>query len=529
MSKQRGSGDGSSSIGSRFFVAFCAIVFWGAVSFKFDKKLRLSSYIDYFEASKNMIPLSGNFSMEMPSVEDGKVVAAQSSKSESPLVWSTDLYDAIREKRIRLSPSASILVGKETGHLISMGGSDRLVVNVNESYLFWNNGQDFLCQLLRNMTLSMSIDGMQDVPPALLNATMDCVDHAANKQGLGQGNWVTAIYDARMAAVLAGVDFQFQCSDGRQSKMKLLLPWFDQYIPAPSSRKEWPFGGERPNEEDACTSKYPRMRIDKMALQIQNDIRRMAVELLGKQDDVRQHPLLPSDAAPLIPDVHLDDVAIHFRCGDVLGGAKRSDFGVIRFWEYKRWIPVDAKSIGILTQPFEKERNRGTDARKADNCRRVVETLVDYLQAFAPKAKISIHNGANETLPLAYARLAMANYSFTSLSSFGIFPIVGTFGQGHFQKGNRGCNPFATHIPKYLSNVHEMRAEVRTTWDMFGKPIEDIISWFVDESSAPKEVLELVNPTEGKFPDTPRALAELNHGENLEHILASTNKSISSR
>ena len=41
----------------------------------------------------------------------------------------------------------------------------------------------------------------------------------------------------------------------------------------------------------------------------------------------------------------------------------------------------------------------------------------------------------------------MGNISITSLSSFGIFPVIGTFGQGYFQRGNRGINPFATHIP----------------------------------------------------------------------------------
>ena len=154
---------------------------------------------------------------------------------------------------------------------------------------------------------------------------------------------------------------------------------------------------------------------------------------------------------------------------------------MIRFKEYKKWISPDTESIGIVTQPFEKKRNRGPDGRKAENCRLVVHALVDYLQAFAPKARITIHNGANETLPLAYARMVMANYTITSLSSFGIFPVIGTFGQGYFQKGNRGVNPFAKHVPKCLPNIHEMRAEVRSAWQMFGKPVEDLIAWFVDD------------------------------------------------
>jgi hypothetical protein len=68
--------------------------------------------------------------------------------------------------------------------------------------------------------------------------------------------------------------------------------------------------------------------------------------------------------------------------------------------------------------------------------------------------------------------------------------VVGTFGDGYFQKGNRGSNPFATHIPQYLPNIHQMNAEVRGTWDMSGKPVEDLIAWFVHESSAPTDVLK---------------------------------------
>jgi hypothetical protein len=237
---------------------------------------------------------------------------------------------------------------------------------------------------------------------------------------------VTAVYASRMASALAGVDFKFQCQNSQESKMELLLPWFDRYQPAnPKNRTIWPYSGSRPNEKEACPPKYPYLRIDKMSQQIQDDIRRMSVELLGARDDIRQHPDISVDAKPLIPGIDLDDAMIHFRCGDVLGGANRYDFGMIRFNEYKKWIPHSTPSIGILTQPFERERNRKTDSRKADDCKEVVYALVDYLQAFAPSAKISVYNDANETLPLAYARLAMANYSITSLSSFGIFPIIG--------------------------------------------------------------------------------------------------------
>jgi hypothetical protein len=522
----------------RIISIIVAIFFFGCLTFIFDKRLGLSSYVDYFESAKNVslnatswaISTPGDNGRETGDNESINASLISGTEREKPhissltgaLYWTPEIYESFQNRKITILPSTPIHVEEEIGFVLPFEDHDKLVVNVNETYMFWNNGQDRLCQLLRNMTLSTSIDGTQNVPPALLNVTMDCLDHAANKQGLGQGNWVTAIYAARMAAALAGVDFKFQCTDGRRSKMQLLLPWFDQYQPAPSSRSDWPFSGTRPTQATACNSKYGSLRIDKMASQIQDNIREMAVALVGNQHISEHHPQFSSALPPLIPNVKLDNVAIHLRCGDVLGGAKRNDFGMIRFYEYKKWIPRNSTSIGILTQPFEKDRNRGKDARKADDCRVVVESLVDYIQAFAPNATISVHNGINETHPLAYARLAMANYSFTSLSSFGIFPVVGTFGEGFFQKGNRGVNPFATHIPQYLPNIHQMNAEVRGTWEMWGKSIDDLVVWFTDESNAPKEILALSNiPSEAVEPHTSMIVANSsNPKENATSIVA---------
>jgi hypothetical protein len=216
-----------------------------------------------------------------------------------------------------------------------------------------------------------------------------------------------------------------------------------------------------------------------MASEVRKDVQKMAVTLVGSRDEIRSSSNIPTDQAPLIPNVTLDDVVIHFRCGDVMGGAKRDDFGMIKFSEYKKWISKDARSIGILTQPFEKERNRGKDAGKVEGCRRATYLLVDCLQTFLPNATISIHNGPTETLPLAYARLAMANQSFTSLSSFGIFPVIGTFGDGYFQKGNRGVNPFANYLPQYFPNLHQMDAPKLGTGEMYRMNVSDILEWFV--------------------------------------------------
>lgn len=367
--------------------------------------------------------------------------------------------------------------------------NNRLVVNVNHRYMFWNRGQSRLCNVLREMMNVSSLgeqtsDGIQRNPP-LLNATIDCKE-LQKEEAFGQGNWVTALYCTKIAAALARVDFQFQCSDGRDSQMKLLLPWFDGSFPAPSPDLPWPYSGTLPSENEACSDKYSAIRVDKMAHQIRDDIQKMAVTLVGARDDKRQHPSIPRNQTPLISGVVLDEVVIHFRCGDVFGGAKRNDFGMIKFTEYKKWISRDARTIGILTQPFDDKLVRAKDRGVTNSCRQATYLLVGYLRESWPNATISIHNNENETLPLAYARLAMANQSFTSLSSFGIFPVIGTFGDGYFQKGNHGVNPFATHVSDLLSNVHAMNAPVLGTGRIRNmldtKTLNETLQWFVTPS-----------------------------------------------
>ena len=371
---------------------------------------------------------------------------------------------------------------------------NRLVVDVDETFVFWNNGQSRLCNLLRAMTLRSNLeeafpDSLLLSPRPLLNVTMDCVNMQKD-QGFGQGNWVTAVYMVHLAAARAQIDHQIQCSDGKLSQMRLLLPWFDGYHQVPTnSSNAWPHFGKLPPEDTVCTDRYPFIRVDKMANLIVDDIRKMAVTLVGTRDAIRRHPDVPEDQPPLIPDVELDDAVIHFRCGDVMGGAKRNDFGMIKFNEYKKWISTDTKRIGILTQPFLKELSRRKDAGKVDGCRKATYSLVEKLHSFFPSNNItiSIHNGVNETLPLAYARLAMANQSFTSLSSFSIFPVIGTFGEGYFQRGNRGVNPFTSYLPKYLPNLHEMDAPKLSTGKMFNMQVDEIISWLTSAAGEEEE------------------------------------------
>jgi hypothetical protein len=67
---------------------------------------------------------------------------------------------------------------------------------------------------------------------------------------------------------------------------------------------------------------------------------------------------------------------------------------------------------------------------------------------------------------------------------FLLLMATSTFGQGYFQVGNKGVNPFARFIPAYLKNVHMMKADVRPTGEMRKLPVHDLIAWFVNDTAA---------------------------------------------
>lgn len=348
-----------------------------------------------------------------------------------------------------------------------------------------------LCQLLRNMTQRVSIaDDVFNTTTPLRNMTIEC-EWLSSTEGYGQGNLITALYAVRMATALAQVDFQFQCTTGQESRGTLLWPWLEGYYPAPSTTStatvdgatsissRWPYDGDTPTQDEVCTDSYGDLRLDKVAHAIQSDMRKMTDTIL-----------LEKNFNTSTTGFVLDDVAIHFRCGEIMGLTKRSDYGIIQFTEYLKWIHKDnTSSIGILTQPFERKHNRSQDGKKAKDCKQATYLLVDYLQQHFPQASISIRNDRSETPPITYVRLVAAKQSFTSLSSFGIFPVVGTWGEGYFQKGNRGVNNFANHIPNYMSNIHQMDAPMLSSIQIRRLGLNKTLAWFVNGTMEPRMIL----------------------------------------
>ena len=211
---------------------------------------------------------------------------------------------------------------------------------------------------------------------------------------------------------------------------------------------------------------------------------------------------------PLIPNkqqVELDDAVIHFRCGDLLT-TNLTSYGFMTFDAYSRHISPSVRTIGVLTQPFgldEKANNKtgkteevivqqrtlDTGSKKVKTrCRSLVTSFVGHLQERFPFAKISIRNDRLETITMAYVRFVMANESVGAMSTFSLFPILGSFGHGYVLRP-QNADPSGWMInPNYpiekMSNTIQLFDETnlllgpraRNLWDEYG--YETIMQWF---------------------------------------------------
>ena len=133
--------------------------------------------------------------------------------------------------------------------------------------------------------------------------------------------------------------------------------------------------------------------------------------------------LLLPDPQPMDPPLYkpsefqVDDVAIHFRCGDFLSD-QWEFIETSTFQCYVEHIPKYVRTIGILTQPLDSptptseggQQYRSDDTEKTvmGRCRILVYSFIKYIQQHHPQAQIFIHNSRDETIALTYARMIMA-------------------------------------------------------------------------------------------------------------------------
>ena len=166
----------------------------------------------------------------------------------------------------------------------------------------------------------------------------------------------------------------------------------------------------------------------------------------------------------------LDDVAIHFRCGDVLsfGG---SFMGFPAFDTYARMLSSEDNasiaSIGIVTSSLEPShcRSHNCEHDHLQDCRIVLQGLVDFLQDHFPGIPVHVRNSINETLGTAFLRLILAKVTLCPApSTFCLYPAIAAFGQSHILY-ERELNPFVEHIDTVtlFPNVHIYKVPILTT------------------------------------------------------------------
>ena len=403
------------------------------------------------------------------------------------------------------STSSKRLAKKGKEHL-----PETSVINYTwKTHPLWNGGMSRYCNLINERLQRLSKENHSTQRKVVVNFTMHCID-PYSRYGLGTGNIVMAVYGLQLAAASHGVDFWFDCSDVSvkdssqffsQKDMKHrrspahdvhpfltdVLPWLQGYHSAPTSDEQhkvpWTrFDPPVPPREVSCQG-FAKHPLHYQIEEIRQDMRTLAVHLLGDPSHKRQHSVSVDGAyhhmKPLVADAVVDDVAIHFRCGDILL-IKTNTYGIVSFDAYRRLISPHARTIGIITQSFGRENNRDRDKHTTEVCKFLALGLTHYLQHHFPRASISIRNGPGETPATAYARLVLANQSFSALSTFSSFPSLASSGTAFIPKGR--LTYFCPAISERYSNVKMFDGQVLTSNKL-------------RELSDPREILRaLMNP-----------------------------------
>jgi hypothetical protein len=356
--------------------------------------------------------------------------------------------------------------------------------------------------------------------PITVNVLFGCKE-LYEQSKLGTGNYINLLYGIRLAAhVYGNVIVNFTCYDANETKQELILPWLMGWFPARPTNQPSAF----PVTFDKLCNSYSSPLLSHMYKEIQYDFRKMAIGLMGvphadhpsarfaeqhlwtknqkeSQDSSSaksspQIPLPHKDDLPLfaIAESDLDDAVLHFRCGDLMDSTS-PHYAFMKFSGYSRHISPAAKSIGVLTQPFDNSIAQGrkidADLKKRDRCRVVVHSLVEFIKERYPYADVRIRNSVNDTIALTYARMIMANQTIVGISSFGVIPAIATFGTGYLREPDspKAAQSFlvspridelADNIVLFKENRFIQVGDMKDLWETQGKT--GVLKWFWDDT-----------------------------------------------
>ena len=128
-----------------------------------------------------------------------------------------------------------------------------------------------------------------------------------------------------------------------------------------------------------------------------------------------------------------------------------------------------------------------------DRCRIVVTSLVDYIRERFPHSHVTVHNGPSETIALTYARMVFSNQTIVGISTFGVFPAIGTFGTGYIRRPDFPEAPNQFLVQPRLDQMADnvvlieepkiiMCAQIYSLWET-GKA-DGVLNWFWNDTVA---------------------------------------------
>ena len=127
----------------------------------------------------------------------------------------------------------------------------------------------------------------------------------------------------------------------------------------------------------------------------------------------------PSQFLPVVPEV-----ALQYRCGDNIGFSYM--YGVLPFRAFLSRIPKDTRVLYVLSD----HPSRATHSPYSNRCQTILQHLFDFLKKHWPQSTIVIKRGGD--MFLDYARLAFANTTICSASTYCFWPAIASLGQVHF-------------------------------------------------------------------------------------------------
>lgn len=246
------------------------------------------------------------------------------------------------------------------------------------------------------------------------------------------GNYLGSYFEAIACADLAGLHYLsvakvYEANLGHnQSAFTANLPnYIKNTIPVSASqvseslKKYCPCA--KSCHEDASSAWVSRLHVIR-SIFVQALLHHLSHSSTAKNTVVNEDDIATEVAGSILPLI--PDVAIHYRCGDNFVG----NYGFLPFSAVKARIPESTSLIYVLAE------NRGRKTSSAHHlrmkCDAVLSSLGHYLKLHFPLAKIVVKRG--DDMYIDMARLAFANTTICSVSTFCLWPAIANNGTAYF-------------------------------------------------------------------------------------------------